>query len=75
MKFRILEKSVYNSWYDIWQDKYFVQSKYPYTFFWFTHYIHNELDSAEISMDQLSQHYVRNKGFKKTKKVIKEIEV
>ena len=75
MKFRILEKSVYNSWYDMWEIKYFVQSKIPYTFFWQTHYIRNELDSAEILMDQLSRKYLTNKGFKKSRKVLKEFEV
>ena len=75
MKFRILEKSVYNTWYGRWETKYFVQSKIPCTFFWNTHYIRNELQSAEILMQQLARDYLRNKNFKKSRKVIKEIEV
>jgi len=75
MKFRILEKSVYSNWYDIWETKYFVQSKIPYTLFWQTHHIRNELDRAESAMQQLARDYLRNKNFKKSRKVIKEIEV
>lgn len=75
MKFRILEKSVYSNWCDMWETKYFVQSKIPYTLFWQTHHIRNELDRAESAMNSLITKYNINKGFKKSRKVIKEIEV
>lgn len=76
MKFRILEKSVYNSWYDTWETMYFVQSKTPYIpFWWDTHGSYEQLYIAESVMNSLITKYNTNKGFKKSRKVIKEIEV
>lgn len=76
MKFRILEKSVYNSWYDTWQTRYFVQSRFPYIPFWWDTYGNYEyLSSAESAMNSLITKYIINKDFKKSRKVIKEIEV
>jgi hypothetical protein len=75
MKFRIIEKSVYNSWYDTWHTRYFLQSKTPYVFFWDTHGNYEYAHIAEAAMLRLSQKYLANKGFKRSRKVIKEIEV
>lgn len=76
MKFRILEKSVYNSWYGTWETKYFVQSRLPYVpFWWDTHGSYEYLNNAEMFMISLITKYNINKGFKKSRKVIKEIEV
>ena len=76
MKFRILEKSVYDIWYDTWKTRYFVQSKTTYIPFWWDTYGDYEyLENAEITMSSLIAKYNINKNFKKTRKVIKEIEV
>lgn len=75
MKFRVLEKSVYNSWYDTWETRYFVQARIPYIFFWDTHGSYESKYIAECAMLQLSQKYLANKGFKKSRKVVMEIEV
>jgi hypothetical protein len=75
MKFRVLEKSVYNNWYDMWETRYFVQSRIPYVFFWETHGSYESKHHAESAMWCLSQKYLANKGFKRSRKVIKEIEV
>jgi hypothetical protein len=75
MKFRVLEKSVYNNWSDLWETRYFVQSRIPYVFFWDTYGSYESKYNAECAMIYLSQKYLANKGFKRSRKVIKEIEV
>ena len=76
MKFRIIEKSVYNTWYDMWETRYFVQSRLPYVpFWWDTYGSYEYLNNAESAMNSLITKYNINKGFKKSRKVIKEIEV
>lgn len=76
MKFRILQKSVYNSWPDMWETRYFVQSRFNYVpFWWHTHGNYEYLNNAESAMNSLITKFNMNKGFKKSRKVIKEIEV
>lgn len=76
MKFRILEKPVYDSWCDTWETRYFVQTRLTYIQFWWDTYGHySELKNAESALNSLITKYNTNKGFKKSRKVIKEIEV
>jgi hypothetical protein len=58
------------------ETKYFVQSKLAYIpFWWDTHGGYAHLNNAESAMNSLITKYNMNKSFKKSRKVIKEIEV
>ena len=74
MKFRIKEKPKFDNWTGKWETMYVVQRQFLY-FFWLNISEWYSLISADCDLTNKSQNYFENQSFKKTRKVIKEIEV